>query len=189
MLLNLARLKMYEVVNFSEIIRQHDRCTIMSSSIIAEAILMISVVVAASALTYAFYSSISSMEASYKSINDSINEELRTAITIVFVTNTSSTIVKAWIKNIGSSRIPAQLIELSDIFFGNKDHCVRIPRYSSDYNYGWTYRFCNSNDDVWDPCETIEITVYLNETLTTGDYYLIFITYNGVKAEAVFSIG
>ena len=161
----------------------------MASSIIAEAILMISVVVAASALTYTFYSSITSIEASYKSIDDSINSKLRTSITIIFVTNTSSTVIKAWIKNIGSSRIPAQLIDLSDVFFGNEEHYVRIPRYSASSGYGWTYQFCNSDDDVWDPCETIVVTIYLNETLTAGDYYLVFITYNGVKAEAMFSIG
>jgi len=159
----------------------------MSSSIIAEAILMISVVVAASALTYTFYSSVTSIEASYKSINNSINNKLRTAITIVFVTNTSSTVVKAWIKNVGSTKIPAQLIELSDVFFGNEDYYVRVPRYSN--GYGWTYQLCNSDDDVWDPCETLVITVYLNETLVSGDYYLAFVTYNGVKAEAMFSIG
>jgi len=161
----------------------------MASSIIAEAILMISVVVAASALTYTFYSSITSIETSYKSIDDSINRKLRTSITIIFVTNTSSTVIKAWIKNVGSSRIPAQLIDLSDVFFGNEEHYVRIPQYSASSGYGWTYQFCNSDDDVWDPCETIVVTIYLNETLTAGDYYLVFITYNGVKAEAMFSIG
>ena len=156
----------------------------MASITIEEAIIVVSTIIATSILAAAIFSSLSRIEASYKSVVAATEEKMGTDIKIVFATSTSSTTVKVWVKNVGTSRIAPSMIVSSDLFFGKVDNAARL-NYSSD----WSYSIVNDDGDgVWEPGETLEITITLSSALSQGDYYVRFVLYNGKDAEYMFSV-
>ena len=115
-------------------------------------------------------------------------ERIRTSVKIIHVANVSRTDVKFWVKNIGSSSFSTQQILMSDVFFGRVGNFQRYDY--SDSGVGWNYTILGGDEDeYWECGETMEVTIHLSETLTAGDYYVTFITHNGIKSEKAFSIG
>ncbi len=155
----------------------------MSSITIEEAIITIASIIAVTVLTSVVLSNFARLQANYITSINTGNEIISTKIKIIFVTNTSDTIIKIWVKNIGSNKINQKMLNKIDIFLGKVGNYSRIN--SSQYSITIVN---NDNDTYWELGETIEITVNYNQTLTSGDYYVKIILYNGVKDEAFFSI-
>jgi len=159
----------------------------MPSRAIEESIITISSIIAITVLAAAIFSGLSKMKSSYIAAVTVNSELIKTDITVIFATNSSSTVVKVWVKNTGSSRIPLDAVKLSDLFFGSAGNISRIE-------YGttppcWSYEILNGNsNNYWENGETLEITIRLTEVLTEGDYQVIFVLYNGAKSEYWFSI-
>ncbi|MCD6530182.1 hypothetical protein J7L06_07875 [Candidatus Bathyarchaeota archaeon] len=154
----------------------------------SEVIVMIAVIVAASTVTQAFLLSMSRMEYSSVIAAKDLAERIRTSVKIIHVANVSRTDVKFWVKNIGSSSFSPQQILMSDVFFGRVGNFQRYDY--SDSGVGWNYTILGGDEDeYWECGETMEVTIHLSETLTAGDYYVAFITHNGIRSEKVFSIG
>jgi len=160
----------------------------MSSSVLPEAIIMIAVLVAASTVAQAFLFSMSRIQYSSTITAKDLAERIKTSVKIIHAKNTSKTEIRFWIKNIGSSSFSPQQILMGDIFFGRVGNFQRYDY--SDSGVGWNYTILSGDhDEYWECCETMEVTIHVSETLTSGDYYVAFITHNGVKAEYLFSIG
>jgi len=163
----------------------------MSHVVTAEAIITIAVVVGASALAYAFTAGASALTTTYLESQKAESIRVRTSVKIVFAANSSETEVSIWIKNIGLTRFGGSLIAQGDLFFGPSGNFTRIPYYEDGMAPPyWTYEIAEDldGDGVWDPCETIRITIVLPQPLESGEYFVKYVTYNGVSDYMWFSV-
>jgi len=159
----------------------------MSSTMISEAIIMVAVIVAGSMLTQVFLISITRFQYSSNWATKDLSEKMLTSVLIIYATNSSSSELIFWVKNIGAVSLTRQLVKMSDVVLvGPSD----VSEFSySDSGSGWSYSLLNSEDEKWDYGETIQVTLRLGSQLEPGDYTLIFVVYNGVKTEYTFTIG
>lgn len=163
----------------------------MSHVVTAEAIITIAVVVGASALAYAFTAGASSLTTTYLESQRAESVRVRTSIKIVFAANSSDTTVEVWVKNVGLTKLGDALVGQGDLFFGPSGNFTRIPYYEDGMEPPyWTYVIAEDldGDGVWDPCETIRITIVLPQPLEPGEYFVKYVTYNGVSDYTWFSI-
>ncbi len=163
----------------------------MAESVITVSIITIACVICATMLVSAIFPAVNRATSSVISANQIFAERVLTSIEIIATSNSSSQCY-IWVKNTGSRAIPQ--IDRSDLFFGELRNFRRIPFDPSctpDAAPCWNYRIENdhNDNDIWDVGETINITVNNVNELTPGEYYLNLVLYNGVSAEAEFSIG
>jgi len=160
----------------------------MARVVISECIITIGVVIASAIAVSAFIANLTGLGAVITLKHSTDKETMLTRIEVVFATNTSSSSVKVWVKNIGIHSISGPLIEKSDLFFGPRGNFTRIP-YGGPGPPMWEYTIANDDGDGdWEPGETIEITITVDYTLGPGDYYVKFVTYRGAYDDYSFSI-
>lgn len=157
------------------------------SSVVSEGIILVAVVMAASLLSATFMSGISDIQSSTVTSTKDIGEAIKTHIKIIHAVNSSQTQVIIWIKNVGSTSIHPNQIEVSDLYFGEVGNFAHYDYESS--GVGWNYSILDSATGKWSPQDTLEITVTLESALSNGDYFVSFSTHNGVKDDDYFSIG
>ncbi|MEM0090360.1 MAG: hypothetical protein QXF84_03320 [Nitrososphaerota archaeon] len=162
---------------------------VVSTSFISEAIIMIAAIVATSVFATTFMSGLYAVSDANKFAISRMEHELKTEVKIIFAAPVSETVIKVWLKNVGQSDIPSELIGLSELFFGSKTSFQHIP-YGGVSLPRWYYEFVNDVDDDgrWDPSETIEITIEWPYSLQKGDYFIRFAIYTGKYTDFMFSI-
>ena len=155
----------------------------MGAFIISEGIVLIASVIMAAGFSAMvlnqmgiFHSSLSSTSAAEKDIT-------LTKIQIVYASNSSSTQLSVWLKNIGST--PIKSLDKVDVFFGTIDNVKRIP-YNSGGSPTWVY---SSPVTVWQLKDTIQVNLSTAASLQKNVAYTITVAApNGVSDEYVFSI-
>ncbi len=157
------------------------------SSVVSEAIILIAVVVAASFLSASFMSGVVDIQRSTLSSTADIGDAIKTSVKIIHVVKTGNKEAKLWIKNVGSTTIYDNEIELADLYFGEAGSFVYMAYVPS--GVGWNYTLLGDTSDKWNPQDTMEITVTTSGVLGTGDYFVSFSTHNGIKDDEYFSIG
>jgi len=162
----------------------------MASTAISESYMIVIAIVAASILSAAVLPSVSQITQVYNNKAQDFKIESETNIKVIFSfgVNGENT-VNVWVKNTGKIRIPSSLIEQSDVFFGPVGEFSRI-KYNETSGSTWNYTIENdlNEDSIWDPLETIKITITLDSPISTGDYYVKFATFQGSWSEYDFSI-
>jgi archaellum component FlaG (FlaF/FlaG flagellin family) len=159
----------------------------MAQSVVSEGIVLVAVVIAAATISQVFLASIGGLQHNSLTMSEKLSDKMETDITILKAVNTSDTLVKVWIKNIGSSIIPSALIKEGDILFGEYGSFSYIDY--SESGAGWKFTILGSSDTNWQSSETLEITVTSSTPFVKGDYYFSYTTHNGVKEEIIFTIG
>jgi len=94
--------------------------------------------------------------------------------------------VFAWVKNVGSLRIPA--VEAIDVLFGPEGNFVRIPykdQAADTFPY-WEWQL--ENDTRWNPTATIKITIKFSAVLPAERYFLKVVMPNGLDDEYYFGM-
>ncbi len=159
----------------------------MAEAAITTAIITIACVICAGMLISAIYPAVNRATSSVISTSEKLGERIETSINIIAEANQSS-YEYVWVKNTGASEIPQ--IENSDVFFGEINDFQRIPFNSSlSVTPSWNYSIENDDGDGrWDVGETLNITINYSSEITTGDYYVKIIVYNGIADEETFSI-
>ena len=157
---------------------------------ISEAILAIASIIAVTAVAVGFMQNMVHLSTAQASIISASQSSMLTSIKIVFATNCSSNVVKAWVKNVGMNSIASGYIPSFNVFFGSKESLSFIP-YNNGKPPSWNYTLVTKIDDDenFDPGETLEITIVLPYNLTEGDYFLKIVTHNGISSNYFFSIG
>ncbi|GIU70579.1 MAG: hypothetical protein KatS3mg003_0058 [Candidatus Nitrosocaldaceae archaeon] len=152
----------------------------MVSTIFTESIVLISSIILAAAFSGIIISKTGAIESIFSSTTASQKENMLTKIKVVYATNTTSSTIKVWVKNIGKQ--PIVDLDKVDLYFGPIKSVNRIP-----YNTGsaptWTY----SNTSVWNIMDTKEIIINYDSTLSDTTYLLKIITPNGADTEYLFS--
>ncbi len=158
-------------------------------STVAEAIISIAAIVAATFVAVTIFSSIFQISDTSSLILSNIKEKIDVDVKII-TGYVATDYVKVWIKNVGRDSILEELIIRCDVMFGKKGELKYIPyqKYTDTSPY-WNYTIVNDyvNPNTWDPEETIELIIQWDTTLETGDYVLIFTTYAGSSDRIVMS--
>lgn len=159
-------------------------------SVISEAILTVAVVVLAGFLVTSFSTSIGDALYAFKLTYSSTADRVTTSVKVLLVVNSSASELKLWVKNTGLRAFPNSLIVKSDIFIGFPNGTVILTQYGVESYLSWSYFIVNDvdNDSYWDPGETLEVKVRCG-SLPTGNYWVQFVTHNGVSVTTDFSIG
>jgi len=152
----------------------------MSKEVIVSALLVITSVVAVSIFATTMIPTISKMANTYSSLTTNLNEKISTDIEIIFVKANGSNVI-FWVKNVGLHRIPTSLLNLSDIFIISNNTMLHYTL--SNLNYVIEN---GDNDEYWEYGETLKVNI--DVTLDSGNYFLIFVLYNGIKDTETFSI-
>jgi archaeal flagellar protein FlaG len=156
------------------------------SSVTSEAIILIAVVVAAVALSVNFLSAMSMIEEKTTITSNAMGDKISTSVKIIYASGVNSTLAKIWIKNIGTSTIYDPYIQDSDLFFGPQGNFEWYKCTTSET--GWTYQILGEGNG-WRPGQTLEITIKTSTTISPSEYYVKFVTYNGISSDLYFTIG
>ena len=158
-------------------------------SLMTEFTLAIAATVIAATLAGVYFTSLNQVADLQKLQVLGLKEQLYYRCDIIYAHSSSgSTTVKLWVKNTGFKDLPRELIEKSEIIIlgGSKVYYLLHGGSSNS----WSYKLLNDSDDDsrWDPSETIEVEVRLSASLTSGDYYLKFVLFNGAESEYSLSV-
>lgn len=154
-----------------------------------EVILAIVSIVVASTIASVYISNISQATDLQKLQLAKIKEEIEYNCRIVFAYSSKySNNIKLWVKNNGAKQITSQLIKYSEILLISPTS-IKYILYEGQAS-SWTYNLLNDvdGDNRWDPSETLEITLNLDETLSEGDYTAKLMLFNGRTCEYTFSV-
>ena len=156
----------------------------MSKEVITSAILVMVSVIGAVAFVNAILPSVYSLSESYSSVAQSMEDQFKSDIDIIFIYPDGNNIY-VWVKNVGSSNIPLEKLEYSDIFImSSSNYCN--PGFESASNPKWDFTLANGGGDTWDRGETIKATITL-DSLPSDLYKITFFLYNGVSTSDTFS--
>ena len=161
----------------------------MSETVITTAIITIACMICAGMLISAVYPAVHRATSSMVQTSAKLGERIETSIDIIAEANDTSQHAYIWVKNTGASEIPQ--IENSDVFFGKINEFQRIPYNSSLSALApcWSYLIENDdNDQRWDVGETLNITINSSATITSGNYYVKIVLYNGISDEEKFAV-
>jgi len=148
----------------------------MSSVVISETYLLVAAIIIggilASAMAYGANILSDSMRAAWHNICD----KSRVDIDAVFAFGSQvESYAKIYVKNVGIRSLQPGEIEFSDVYFGPRGS-YKLVSYGGNSTPYWIYTIVNDDGDgIWEPGETIEITVYWTESLGPTDYYFRFV--------------
>jgi archaeal flagellar protein FlaG len=159
----------------------------MAKEVIVTAILIISSVIAAVAFVNAIIPSVYDLSNSYGSLANSMGEQFKTDIDIVFIyPDPIGNNVSVWIKNVGSENIPLSKLRYCDFFVLSSSKYWN-PGFESGSAPSWNYTLVNGNEsDTWNRGETIKASIYF-DSLPKNSYQITFFLYNGISASDEFS--
>lgn len=152
----------------------------MVSNIFTESIILISSIILATAFSGIIISKTGALESIFAATTSSQRETMLTDIKIIYVTNTTSSTITAWVKNVGKQ--PITDLDSVDVYFGAIKSVKRIP-----YNTGSAPTWIYDNTSVWNIMDTKKITINYDTTLSSTTYMLRVTTPNGVSDDYVFS--
>jgi archaeal flagellar protein FlaG len=168
----------------------------MSADTITTALFLITAVIAAGVLINAIYPVVYNMAGTFSSATHESDQRMRTDFKIILITaNGEVTPIgdvpakagTAWLKNIGSVRIPMEDIQRSDVFCGAVGDFTRL-------NYGdeWTAtEQPQPGNGFWDPGETLEINFVASKLPTKSDgknAYFQLVLPNGIWRSTEFAV-
>lgn len=147
----------------------------MASVVFSEAILIIASVIIAGVLAGVVINKSSMFSSTFTVSTETQKNILLTKIKVIYATNSSSTTINVWTKNVGS--YPVTSLQSVDVYFGQLGSVQKIP-----YNSGsttWTY---NSPVSIWNSTNTVQINIVNSTPLQKNTVYQLQITTpNGVS--------
>jgi archaellum component FlaG (FlaF/FlaG flagellin family) len=148
-------------------------------------------VVAATILTAAIIPSIAQVSQVYNQQAQRFKDKGDLQLTVIFAEGSAGQrTATVWVKNTGISSLQPSLINRSELFFGMTDNFSRF-QYDGSGPSNWNYTILHENPDAnanFNPGDTLQVNLNLNNPLSAGDYYVKFVTYLGTSSEYIFSI-
>ncbi len=157
-------------------------------SVLTEAILGIAAIIVASLFAGVYFTGVNQVMDAEQLHIDWLKDRLSHECMILHVyATTDSNTITLWIKNVGTKAVSQELLKKSELMIISQTRVYYLLYGGSGES--WTFKILNDvdSDDRWDRGETIQVKAFLNSTLTSGDYQVSFILYNGVKCSQEFS--
>ncbi len=154
----------------------------MVNAVFTESILLIASLTVAGIFASMIIGKSSAIQSLFATQTQIQRDVMLTDIKIVYVNaNANSTTVKAYVKNIGLN--PVVSLDSVDVFFGEVDSLSRIP-----YNAASAPKWVYTDNSVWDPKETKELVITLDNVLQSNKTYILkVVLHNGVTDEYILS--
>ncbi|QXO95934.1 flagellin [Methanospirillum purgamenti] len=163
----------------------------MASEAISSSIMIIGAVLGAAVLITAILPAIFSAGDTFGTVSSSAEQKLKTDFRIVN-TYTDGTVVKVWMKNVGSNRISENDLYKADVFLGI-DKEVGTNSYDRyvHSSVGGSKTFSDDLEQAyWTIGETVEVTITLSaDSIVDGDVVSFTFTLpNSVRRSVTFSL-
>nr|WP_320161034.1 flagellin [uncultured Methanoregula sp.] len=165
----------------------------MSADTITTALFLITAVIAAGVLINAVYPVVYNMAGTFTSATHDSDQRLRTDFKIILITANGGTKVgTAWMKNVGSAKIPIEEIRRSDVFCGAVGDFSRIDwnAATGDYWIAEIKETAGQENNFWDPGETLEVRFLASKLPSNANTqaYFQFVLPNGVMRSQEFTV-
>jgi hypothetical protein len=160
----------------------------MSSDTFTTAMFLIASIIAAAVLLNAVFPVIYTMTGTFSQSSHDADLRIRTDIKIIN-TYAKSGAAQIWMKNIGTSRIAYNEINMSDVFIGAPDDFESVPHKSGFLGgNGWSFVVLEDTNAWWESGETLHLSVESSKIpVAKGDIvYFQFVSVNGVVRAAEF---
>jgi len=160
------------------------------ATVVVEAIVMISAVIAASVFASALVTKVGELrQAVAAAIRSQVERVEIDAVATYATYDPGQSCFLVYIKNVGRYSVPYAYLPKADVYFGSTGS-AQLYSYDSDGNpapgeWSFTEALGNGNDR-WEPGETIVLRIY-NSTAVDPPYYVKFVLPSGSSVEAVFS--
>jgi flagellar protein FlaG len=162
----------------------------MAQETISTAILIIAGIIATVALVNAVYPSLFTATGSVGSVSDTASDRVKTDIRISMSSLQNESSLYVWVKNTGSTEIPAGRLDYTDVYFGDAGSMARAET-AGAASFRWSYVLDDTDGDGnWGPGETLQVLV--SETgsshLTPGTHIVKLVLYNSASVEDTVTI-
>lgn len=159
----------------------------MVSVAINEGLLLIASVIITAGITAAVFTQTGFLRSAFSMSTETQKEIALTKIQTLYASNSSSTVVNVWTKNIGT--YPITGLSNVDVYFGQLGSAQRIPYNSTSSAPKWVYDGSTPITTIWPTQTTIQIDITTSSSLVKNVPYDIRITTpNGVSSDYIFSI-
>jgi archaeal flagellar protein FlaG len=155
----------------------------MAQEVISGAILLIAGIIATVALVNAIYPSLFTATDSVHSVSGTASDLVNTGVGIAMASQPNATSLNVWVKNVGSTKIPAGSIVYTDVYFGDKGSMVRAETDQLAALH-WGYALDDLDGDGNEgPGETLQLLLSDRDTdyLTAGSHEVKLVLYNSAS--------
>jgi archaeal flagellar protein FlaG len=166
----------------------------MSAETITTALFLITAVIASGVLINAIYPVVFNMAGTFSSATHDSDQRMRTDFKIVLAANDQGLKTgHVWMKNIGSTKIPMEDIQRSDVFCGAVGNFNRLS-WDTATGDDWIADIKETQGQVngfWDPGETLEVTFAASKLPVKPDLtnaYFQFVLPNGIWRSTEFTV-
>lgn len=162
----------------------------MVSSIIIDAIALISAALVVTSVLGTYYANLAVFnEASDLRIRNVKDRLLSDFVVVDLFYNSTDNSVLIFLKNVGLRDITHGELKLSEIYITSKSLHLVIPYSDVPLSGRWNYEILNdlNSDGVWGPGETVVMSARPPYQLSSGTYKVKVVMSNGVTVEETFS--
>lgn len=157
--------------------------------LVAEAMVAVALVLAASAFTSNMFNVLREMEQAGRDRLVYVRKEVQTRLEPVFIhVSENKSHLYFWVKNTGLVKLSHSEIAMTEVFVIGRQ-LLENPRYCGEPPC-WSYELVKDvfDDNGWSWGETVKITVKLRQPLGSGEY-LIRLSTLYTRVDHVFSVG
>jgi flagellar protein FlaG len=158
--------------------------------VISGALLLIAGIIATVALVNAVFPSLFTATDSVGSVSDTASDRVKTDLKIAMSSHPNASSVFVWVKNVGSTKIPASQIVHTDVYFGDGGSMARAQT-SELAAFRWSYVLDDMDGDgSWGPGETLQVLISDagSSHLTTGTHDVKLVFYNSAAVTETVTI-
>jgi archaellum component FlaG (FlaF/FlaG flagellin family) len=157
------------------------------ASEMTEMIYTVALIIAAATIANTYFQNTTQLNNILNVASQNAKDASMTSLKTVFATKVSDNVIEVWVKNIGIGAIDYRLISKFDVFFGPKGSYEYIP-YNKTSTPKWNFTILNDSKNLLRSGDTLDIMIYLDYSLTSGDYYFKIVAHNGVSSDYLFSL-
>lgn len=155
----------------------------MAQEVISGAILLIAGIIATVALVNAVYPSLFTATDSVHAVSGTASDLVNTGVSIAMASQPNDTSLYVWVKNVGSTKIPASKIVYTDVYFGDRGSMARAET-DELASFHWGYALDDlDGDGDWGPGETVQVLIsdQNSDYLTAGTHEVKLVLYNSAS--------
>jgi archaeal flagellar protein FlaG len=155
----------------------------MAQEVISSAILIIAGVIATIALVNAVYPSLFTATDSVHSVSGTASDRVKTDVRIAMASQPNASALYVWVKNVGSTEIPASQLGYTDVYFGDSGSMARADT-DGHAAFHWSYVLDDiDGDGSWGPGETLQVLISDQGSahLTAGTHDVKLVLYNSAS--------
>ena len=147
-------------------------------------------IIATVALVSVIYPSLFTATDSVHGISGAASDRVQTDVRVAMTSQPNASALYVWAKNVGSTKIPADEIGYTDVYFGDSGSMARAAT-GGQAAFHWSYALDDvDGDGAWGPGETLQILISDagSSHLAAGTHDLKLVLYNSASVTDTITI-